>query len=232
MNITTLHFHNVENLWNVLLSLSTLVWPQVTGCTHIAVHSCIVARLHRCMKAEFQAAHSHGLKMLFSADDEILCQVTNYPKFLRDIELYGRSEITHMEERIIDFPEDLQDLFDKNPEVFISPKYSALIDVEIIRSVRTTWSSRTRHTPRWRERAASSSLKGGRWESWAAPKIRLAKLQLGLDKRNFFSHFDSKIISHPGHKWYPREPLGDSTRQPCSHDLSDCGGSKSKVQIV
>ena len=55
--------------------------------------------------------------------------MTNYPKFLRDIELYGRSEITHMEERIIDFPEDLQDLFDKNPEVFFSPKYSALIDV-------------------------------------------------------------------------------------------------------
>ena len=98
-------------------------------CTEAQVHSCIVARLHRCMKAEFQAAHSHGLEMLFSADDEILCQVTNYPKFLRDIELYGRSEITHMEERIIDFPEDLQDLFDKNPEVFISPKYSALIDV-------------------------------------------------------------------------------------------------------
>ena len=117
-------------------------------CTEAQVHSCIVARLHRCMKAEFQPAHSHGLKMLFSADDEILCQVTNYPKFLRDIELYGRSEITHMEERIIDFPEDLQDLFDKNPEVFISSKYSALIDVEIIRSVRTTWSSRTRHTPR------------------------------------------------------------------------------------
>ena len=101
------------------------------------------------MKAEFQPAHSHGLKMLFSADDEILCQVTNYPKFLRDIELYGRSEITHMEERIIDFPEDLQDLFDKNPEVFISSKYSDTpIDVEIIRSVRTTWSSRTRRTPR------------------------------------------------------------------------------------
>ena len=101
------------------------------------------------MKAEFQAAHSHGLKMLFSADDEILSQVTNYPKFLRDIELYGRSEITHMEERIIDFPEDLQDLFDKNPEVFISQKYSNTpIDVEIVRSVRTTWSSQTHRTPR------------------------------------------------------------------------------------
>ena len=102
------------------------------------------------MKAEFQPAHSHGFfKILFSADDELLSQVTNYPKFLRDIELYGRSEITHMEERIIDFPEDLQDLFDKNPEVFISQKYSDTpIDVEIVRSVRTTWSSRTRHTPR------------------------------------------------------------------------------------
>ena len=145
------------------------------------------------MKAEFQAAHSHGLKMLFSADDEILCQVTNYPKFLRDIELYGRSEITHMEERIIDFPEDLQDLFDKNPEVFISSKYlDTPIDVEIIRSVRTTWSSRTRHTPRWRERAASSSLKGGRWEYWAAPKI--AKLQLGLDKETFFPFFTQKCF--------------------------------------
>ena len=44
-------------------------------------------------------------------------QVTNYPKFLRQIELCGRSDITHMVERQVDFPEDLQDFFDKNPEV-------------------------------------------------------------------------------------------------------------------
>ena len=44
-------------------------------------------------------------------------QVTNYPKFLREIELYGRSSITQMEERVIDFPENLEDFFDKNPEV-------------------------------------------------------------------------------------------------------------------
>ena len=43
--------------------------------------------------------------------------MTNYPKFLREIELYGRSSITQMEERIIDFPENLEDFFDKNPEV-------------------------------------------------------------------------------------------------------------------
>ena len=46
-----------------------------------------------------------------------MLQVTNYPKFLREIELYGRSSITQMEERIIDFPENLEDFFDKNPEV-------------------------------------------------------------------------------------------------------------------
>ena len=45
-------------------------------------------------------------------------QVTNYPKFLREIELYGRSSITQMEERIIDFPDNLEDFFDKNPEVW------------------------------------------------------------------------------------------------------------------
>ena len=44
-------------------------------------------------------------------------QVTNYPKFLRQIELCGRSDITHMVERQVDFPEDLQDFFEKNPEV-------------------------------------------------------------------------------------------------------------------
>ena len=48
-----------------------------------------------------------------------LPQVTNYPKFLREIELYGRSNITHMEERVIDFPDNLQDFFDKNPEVWV-----------------------------------------------------------------------------------------------------------------
>ena len=50
-------------------------------------------------------------------ENEIV-QVTNYPKFLREIELYGRSNITQMEERIIEFPDNLQDFFDKNPEVW------------------------------------------------------------------------------------------------------------------
>lgn len=47
----------------------------------------------------------------------MVIKVTNYPQFLRQIELYGRSDLTHMEERVIDFPDDLQDLFDKNPEI-------------------------------------------------------------------------------------------------------------------
>ena len=55
-------------------------------------------------------------------------QVTNYPKFLREIELYGRSNITQMEERIIDFPDNLEDFFDKNPEVWSWTEKSNLLD--------------------------------------------------------------------------------------------------------
>jgi len=47
----------------------------------------------------------------------MVIKVTNYPKFLRDIQLYGKSDLTEMVERTIDFPENLADFFDKNPEV-------------------------------------------------------------------------------------------------------------------
>ena len=146
------------------------------------------------MKAEFQPAHSHGLKMLFSADDEILSQVTNYPKFLRDIELYGRSEITHMEERIIDFPEDLQDLFDKNPEVFISQKYSdSPIDFELSDlweqpgvHKHATHPDEERGLPLHHPKEAG----GSRW-----PRLRFAKMQLGLDKKKpFFPTLTQKLF--------------------------------------
>ena len=151
--------------------------------------------------------------MLFSADDEILSQVTNYPKFLRDIELYGRSEITHMEERIIDFPEDLQDLFDKNPEVFISQKYSdPPIDLELSDlweqpgvHEHATHPDEERGLPLHHPKAAG----GSRWPRLISNKCKDATW-FG-QKKPFFSNFDSKIISHPGHKWYPREPPGDST---------------------
>ena len=46
-------------------------------------------------------------------------QVTNFPKFLRDIQLKGRSDLTKMEERIIDtIPDTLEEFFDKNPEEY------------------------------------------------------------------------------------------------------------------
>ena len=44
--------------------------------------------------------------------------MTNFPKFLREIQLYGSSNITQMEERIIEkFPADLEEFFKNNPEV-------------------------------------------------------------------------------------------------------------------
>ena len=49
--------------------------------------------------------------------------MTNFPKFLRDIQLKGRSDLTKMEERIIDtIPDTLEEFFDKNPEVYKSTK--------------------------------------------------------------------------------------------------------------
>jgi len=72
------------------------------------------------LNASLALALQPNLQQLLSyivPPSKMVIKVTNYPKFLRDIELYGRSEITHMEERIIDFPENLQDLFDKNPEI-------------------------------------------------------------------------------------------------------------------
>ena len=44
--------------------------------------------------------------------------MTNFPKFLRDIQLKGRSDLTKMEEKIVDtIPETLEEFFDKYPEV-------------------------------------------------------------------------------------------------------------------
>lgn len=47
----------------------------------------------------------------------MVIKVTNYPKFLRELELYGKSEISELEERIVTFPEDLADFFARNPEI-------------------------------------------------------------------------------------------------------------------
>eukprot|EP00092_Neocalanus_flemingeri_P010107 GFUD01010891.1.p1 GENE.GFUD01010891.1~~GFUD01010891.1.p1 ORF type:complete len:361 (+),score=104.28 GFUD01010891.1:33-1115(+) len=48
----------------------------------------------------------------------MVIKVTNFPKFLREIQLYGSSSITQMEERIIEkFPADLEEFFEKNPEI-------------------------------------------------------------------------------------------------------------------
>ena len=50
--------------------------------------------------------------------DHYCSEVTNYPKFLRESKLYGSSDITCMEERMIEtIPENLQDFFQANPEV-------------------------------------------------------------------------------------------------------------------
>lgn len=46
--------------------------------------------------------------------------MTNFPKFLRDIQLKGRSDLTKMEEKIVDnIPETLEEFFDKYPEVYL-----------------------------------------------------------------------------------------------------------------
>jgi len=47
----------------------------------------------------------------------MVIKVTNYPKFLRDIQLKGRSDITESVSRTIDFPKDLTDFLEKNPEI-------------------------------------------------------------------------------------------------------------------
>ena len=45
-------------------------------------------------------------------------QVTNYPKYVRETKLYGSSDITCMEERMIEtIPGNLQDFFEGNSEV-------------------------------------------------------------------------------------------------------------------
>ena len=74
-------------------------------------------------------------------------QVTNFPKFLRDIELYGKSDMTKMVERVIDFPEDLADFFDKNPEVSQNRRDKETLTV-VDRFARITWSSRRPPTHR------------------------------------------------------------------------------------
>jgi len=48
----------------------------------------------------------------------MVIKVTNYPAFLRDIRLYGSSNITHMVERVFEqTPPDLEAFFDENPEI-------------------------------------------------------------------------------------------------------------------
>jgi len=48
----------------------------------------------------------------------MVVKVTNFPKFLREIKLYGISNITQMEERILDkLPADLEEFFNGNPEI-------------------------------------------------------------------------------------------------------------------
>lgn len=48
----------------------------------------------------------------------MVIKVTNYPRFLRDIQLKGRSDLTKMEEEIVDcIPETLEEFFDKYPEL-------------------------------------------------------------------------------------------------------------------
>jgi len=48
----------------------------------------------------------------------MVIKVTNYPAFLREIRLYGSSNITHCVERILDkMPSDLDDFFGDNPEI-------------------------------------------------------------------------------------------------------------------
>jgi len=48
----------------------------------------------------------------------MVIKVTNFPQFLRDIRLHGSSNITHMEERILErLPDNLTDFFDANPEI-------------------------------------------------------------------------------------------------------------------
>ena len=47
-----------------------------------------------------------------------LFEVTNFPRFLRDIQLKGRSDLTKMEEQVVDtVPDTLEEFFDKYPEV-------------------------------------------------------------------------------------------------------------------
>ena len=44
--------------------------------------------------------------------------MTNFPRFLRDIQLKGRSDLTKMEEQVVDtVPDTLEEFFDKYPEV-------------------------------------------------------------------------------------------------------------------
>jgi len=48
----------------------------------------------------------------------MVLKVTNFPAFLRDIQLHGSSQITQMEEReLVNFPADLDEFFKENPEI-------------------------------------------------------------------------------------------------------------------
>ena len=92
--------------------------------------------------------------------------------------------------------------FESEPKVTIGKRRL----ISFIRCVRTTLSSPTPHTPRWRGMGCSSSPKDDRW---------------GLYVYNIFSHMLLQIM--PGNKWPSREPSGNSSWEPCGDDLPNCG---------
>jgi len=48
----------------------------------------------------------------------MVIKVTNYPKFIREVNLYGSSDITEMEERVIEtIPEDLHEFFQTHSDI-------------------------------------------------------------------------------------------------------------------
>ena len=141
-----------------------------------------------------------------------LPQVTNYPKFLREIELYGRSNITHMEERVIDFPDNLQDFFDKNPEVWVwtkSDQWEMSIDKVYKVCENNLEFTNTPHTPMKRDGVLFITQR------------RQVRFVLQNRNSNVFSRMLLQIM--PGNKWPSREPSGNSSWEPCGDDLPNCG---------
>ena len=94
---------------------------------------------------------------------DVSFQVTNFPKFLRDIRLKGKSDLTKMEERIVtEIPETLEEFFDKYPEVLYQCMCGDSHSLCTFRSVRATWTSPPRPTHLSRGTECSSSPRGGR----------------------------------------------------------------------